>query len=56
MMPNESAAITMALVLTLWSLGVLAFFGTLVWSRAHPYTLVAWARRHSLQRPPGRPR
>jgi hypothetical protein len=54
-MPNESSAITMALVLGLWSLGVLAFFGTLIWSRAHPRAMVAWARRHSVpQRAPQR--
>jgi hypothetical protein len=53
-MPNESSAITMALVIGLWSLGVLAFFGTLIWSRAHPGALVTWARRHSAQPDPPR--
>ncbi len=33
-MPDESGAITMALVLTLWCLALLGFLGTLVWLRS----------------------
>lgn len=33
-MPNESGAITMALVLTMWALALLGFLGALVWTRS----------------------
>ena len=33
-MPDESGAITMALVLTLWALALLGFLGALVWTRS----------------------
>ena len=49
-MPDESSAVTMALVLLMWALAVLAFLGLVIWSRAHPGALAAWTRRHSLQR------
>ncbi|GAA5180810.1 hypothetical protein GCM10023322_13960 [Rugosimonospora acidiphila] len=48
-MPNETSSITIALVLLMWALGVLAFLGTLIWSRAHPGELRRWAHRHSGQ-------
>ena len=33
-MPDESGAITMALVLTMWALALLGFLGALVWTRS----------------------
>jgi hypothetical protein len=33
-MPDESGAITLALVLTLWCLALLGFLGALVWMRS----------------------
>lgn len=33
-MPDESGAITMALVLTMWALALLGFLGALVWARS----------------------
>ena len=33
-MPDESGAITMALVMTLWALALLGFLGALVWTRS----------------------
>jgi hypothetical protein len=33
-MPDESGAITMALVLTMWCLALLGFLGALVWTRS----------------------
>jgi hypothetical protein len=56
MMPNESGAVTMAVVLLMWSLAVLVFLGLVIWSRAHPKAVVRFARRHSFQRPPQRTR
>ncbi|WP_203921417.1 hypothetical protein [Rugosimonospora africana] len=50
-MPNETSSITIALVLLMWALGVLALLGTVVWSRAHPGRLAQWARRHSVRAP-----
>jgi hypothetical protein len=50
-MPNETSTITIALVLLMWSLAVLAFLATVVWSRAHPGRLEQWARRHSFRAP-----
>jgi hypothetical protein len=33
-MPDESGAITMALVLTMWCLALLGFLGALLWTRS----------------------
>ena len=33
-MPDESGAVTIALVLTMWCLAVLGFLGALVWTRS----------------------
>jgi hypothetical protein len=33
-MPDESGAVTMALVLTMWCLALLGFLGALVWTRS----------------------
>jgi hypothetical protein len=33
-MPDESGALTMALVLTMWCLALLGFLGAIVWSRS----------------------
>jgi len=33
-MPDESGALTMALVLTMWCLALLGFLGALVWTRS----------------------
>lgn len=48
-MPDESGAITMALVLTMWCLALLGFLGALVWarSRAMVPAPVVQRRRHS---------
>jgi hypothetical protein len=33
-MPDESGALTLALVLTMWCLALLGFLGALVWTRS----------------------
>jgi hypothetical protein len=43
-MPDESGAITLALVLTLWCLALLGFLGTLVWLRSRPHSQAQPAR------------
>jgi hypothetical protein len=35
-MPNESGALTMALMLTMWCVALLGFPGTLLWMRSRP--------------------
>ncbi len=39
-MPDESGAITMALVLTMWCLALLGFLGALVWARSRAREMV----------------
>jgi hypothetical protein len=46
-MPNESGAITMAVVLQIWFLAVLVVVGAVVWRQAHP-------KRRAGRRPNGR--
>jgi hypothetical protein len=44
-MPDESAAITMALVLALWCFALLGFLGALVWARSRSAQQTEWSSR-----------
>ena len=50
-MPNETPAITMALVLMIWFLAVLVAVGAVAWRQAHPKSLPERRARTTLRHP-----
>jgi hypothetical protein len=50
-MPNETPAITMALIMMIWFLAVLVAVGALAWRQAHPKPIRDRASRATLRHP-----